>query len=77
MTIQVEILNPKATRLLQDLADLNLISIRDVSDIGFAEIVERLRDKAKKNPPTLDEITKGVEAVRSKRYAKKGRQGNT
>ena len=73
-TIQVDILNPKAGKLLQDLADLNLISIK--SEEGFLNVVRKLRKKAKKNPPSLDEITKEVEIVRKKRYAKEKRQGH-
>jgi len=70
MTLQVDILNPKATKLLQNLADLNLISIRDTDDDGFLKIIRKLRAKAGTNPPTPEEITKEVELVRAKRYAK-------
>jgi len=68
-TIRVDILNPKAAKLLKDLADLNLIAIQDNSKNGFASVLKKLRSKAK-SAPTLDEITKEVESVRSKRYAK-------
>ena len=68
-TLQVDILNPKAAKLLKDLADLNLIAIRDTSKSGFATVLKKLRTKAK-SAPTLDEITNEVELVRSKRYAK-------
>jgi len=68
-TITVNILNPKAAKLLKDLADLNLIAIQDTSKNGFASILKKLRSKAK-SAPTLEEITKEVELVRSKRYAK-------
>lgn len=68
-TLQVDILNPKAAKLLKDLADLNLIAIRDTSKSGFATVLKKLRSKAK-SAPTLDEITREVELVRSKRYAK-------
>jgi len=71
MTIRVDILNPKARKLLADLADLNLISIREERDESFMDVVTRIRDKAKKNPISLPEITKEVEKVRAKRYAKK------
>jgi len=70
MTLQVDILNPKATKLLQNLADLNLISIKGSNEDGFLKIIKKLRAKASSNPPSLEEITKEVEAVRSKRYAK-------
>ncbi len=70
-SLQVEILNPKAGKLLKDLADLNLISIREVKkEDGFLRIVRRIRTRAKKNPLTLEEITGEVEKVRAKRYAK-------
>ena len=69
-TLRIDILNPKARRLLKDLADLNLIAIKkDSSKSGFANILKGLRAKTK-STPTLDEITKEVEIVRSKRYAK-------
>lgn len=68
-TIRVNILNPKAVRLLKDLADLNLISIQDTSKNGFATVLKKLRSKAK-SAPTIEEITKEVELVRTKRYAK-------
>ena len=71
MTLQVDILNPKATKLLQNLADLNLISIKGIKEDGFMQIINKLRTKASQNPPTLEEITKEVELVRAKRYASK------
>lgn len=73
MTYQVDILNPKADKLLQDLADMKLISLSKASDDPFLSVVKRLRKKAASNPPELDEITKEVEAVRSKRYARKNK----
>ena len=69
-TIQVDILNPKAGKLLEDLAELKLISIRNASEDGFLRLVKKFRAKAKSNPPSLEEITKEVEIVRAKRYAK-------
>jgi len=70
MTLQVDILNPKATKLLQNLADLNLISIKGTKEDGFLRIIKKVRAKAGSNPPSLNEITKEVDLVRSKRYAK-------
>lgn len=69
-TYQVNILNPKAAKLLQDLADLNLISIKQTSEDNFLKVVNKLRSKAANNPPSLEDITKEVEAVRAKRYGK-------
>ena len=70
MTYQVDILNPKATKLLQNLADLDLISIKETKEDGFLKIIKKLRAIASSNPPSLEEITKEVESVRAKRYAK-------
>ena len=54
-------------KLLNDLEDLNLISITDNSKVGFREVLLKLRSNSK-SAPNLDEITKEVEKVRSKRY---------
>jgi hypothetical protein len=71
MTYQIDILNPKASKLLKDLADMQLITITEMSSSDpFLTVVSRLRKKASLKPPTIDEITKEVEAVRAKRYAK-------
>jgi hypothetical protein len=68
-TVKVNILNPKAIKLLNDLAELNLISIQEYSKNNFAAVLNKLRTKAKSSL-SLDEITKEVELVRTKRYAK-------
>ena len=62
--------NPKAEKLLKNLENLKLISIRKSSDGGFLKLANKFRTRAKKNPPTLVEITKEVEFVRSERYSK-------
>lgn len=69
-TYQIDILNPKAIKLLQDLADLNLISFKK-TDESLKGVVSRLRKRASADKLSLDDITKEVEIVRSKRYAKK------
>ena len=72
VTYQVDILNPKADRLLKDLADMNLISIKQTNRDGFMEVIERLRSKAEQlGPPTMEEITQEVETVRAERYARR------
>ena len=68
-TIRIDILNPKAVNLLKNLADMNLISIKEDSKKGFVTVLKKLRSNAK-NAPTLDEITNEVEKVRAKRYEK-------
>ena len=75
-TLNIEILNPKARKLLKNLADMELISIKETPKDDFLKFVNKLRAKAKNNPPTLEEITKEVESVRAERYAKAKKQGN-
>jgi len=67
-TISIEILNPKAKRLLQDLADLKLITIKSKSTLK--ELLEKLRQDSDQ-APSLDEITAEVEQVRKARNTKK------
>lgn len=71
MTIQVNILNPKATKLLKDLADLNLISIKTEKENEFKNLIKKIRTKAVPQHLTIEEITKEVEIVRTKRYGRK------
>ncbi|CAN5444749.1 hypothetical protein BH23BAC3_BH23BAC3_34350 [soil metagenome] len=68
-TIKVDILNPKARKLLNDLADLDLIAIRKSSKIDFSEVVKKLRATSE-NALTENEIAQEVEAVRSARTSK-------
>jgi len=72
-SIQVDILNPKAEKILKELADLNLISIKETKRDGFLKVVNKIRKKAKANSISLEEITKEVESVRAKRHAKASR----
>jgi hypothetical protein len=67
-TFQVNVLNPKAYKLLQDLADLDLISIENTAEDGFLKTISNLRTKAATHPLSLEDITKEVELVRTKRY---------
>lgn len=69
-TILIEILNPKAAKLIQDLADLELISINHPTETGFSKILAKLRSKAE-SVPSLEEITKEVELVRAARNEQK------
>lgn len=69
-TLRIDIVNPKAKKIIKDLADLDLISIRDKKPIkSFESILRKLRSR---KSVSLEEITKEVETVRSKRYGKKG-----
>ena len=67
-TINIEILNPKAKKLLFDLAELRLISISENKTNPFINAIKKIR--AKKPDLGLAEITKEVESVRTKRYGK-------
>jgi len=69
MTIQIEILNPDARNLLDVLAKLNLIRIKDLEEpkIRFAKLLNKIRDKGGVDL-SLGDITKEIEAARTKRY---------
>jgi len=72
VTYQVDILDPKADRLLKDLAEMNLIAIKQTDSDGFMQVIDRLRSNAERlGPPTMEEITQEVETVRAERYARK------
>ena len=70
-TVTIDILNPKAKQLLKDLEDLKLISIRETSKNSFLDTINKLRAKAEAHPPSMEDITKEVESVRSKRHGQK------
>jgi hypothetical protein len=69
MTIQIEILNPDARNLLDELAKLNLIRIKDLEEpkARFEKFLNKLRDKGGENL-SLGDITKEIEKARTKRY---------
>lgn len=69
-SIQIEILNPKAKKLLRYLADLNLIKINKTTKKSeFSSLLKKLRTNSA-DEISLDEITKEVEEVRKNRYEK-------
>jgi len=69
-TLKIEIVNPKAKKLLKSLADMNLISIYKTIDlkVEFKELLLKLRSE---NAPSLEEISQEVEIVRAARYENK------
>lgn len=70
-TFQIEIIEPKAEKLLEDLANLNLIRFQPLeSKERFKKLLEKMRSN-EGDAPTLEEISKEVEAVREERYARK------
>ncbi|MFW6275810.1 MAG: hypothetical protein ACOC2M_04165 [bacterium] len=69
-SLRIEIINPKAKRLLKNLADMELIKIKkETEKSDFSEILDKLRSQSE-NTPSLDEITKEVESARNARYEK-------
>jgi hypothetical protein len=67
-TLKVEILNPKAAKLLKNLADLKLIAIDEIPENGFSKVLTRFR--AGKKKISLEEITTEVESVRAQRHGR-------
>ncbi len=61
--LKIEILNPKAKKLLKALVELKLISIREKTgpEISLEKLLTRLRDNSAPGP---DEIAMDVEAIR-------------
>ena len=69
-TLRIDIVNPKAKKIIKELADLNLITIHDKDSAkSFQRLLKKIRNKKEKI--SLAEITSEVELVRSKRYGKK------
>ena len=69
-TIRIDILNPKVKSLLKGLTELDLIRIKkEKVKSEFKDLVDKLRINADK-APSIDEITKEVEAVRKSRNEK-------
>ena len=66
-TLQVEILNPKARKLLDDLVQLNLIKIKENKGNDFSDLLKKLRPKGS-DQLTPEEIINEVELVRKSRY---------
>ncbi len=68
--LKIEILNPKALQLIKGMQELKLIKVSDAPVSVLKTYLKKMRRKAA-SAPDLDEITKIVEEVRVKRYAKK------
>jgi pantothenate kinase-related protein Tda10 len=68
--LKIEILNPKALQLIKGMQDLKLIKVSDDPAPSLKVYLKNMRRNAQA-APDLDEITKIVEDVRAKRYAKK------
>lgn len=69
-SLRIEIVNPKAKRLLKNLADMELIRIKkEKVKSDFSELLSKLRSQSG-DAPSLEEITKEVGSVRKARYEK-------
>ena len=64
--LQIEILIPDARALLNELAKLQLIPIKE-PDLRFLDLVKRIRTR-NEDVMSLEDVTKEVEAVRAARY---------
>lgn len=76
MTFKVEILDPRAKKLLLEMQANKLITLSKVDEKKFIRLVKSIRKNALKFPISKEEITREVEMVRGKRYVQKKRQGS-
>jgi hypothetical protein len=68
--LKIEILNPKALQLIKGMQDLKLIKVSEEPVSALKLFLKKMRRNSS-SAPGLVEITKIVEDVRAKRYAKK------
>jgi len=63
-TFQVEIKDPRAVKILSDLADLGIIAIKEnKKEEGFLSMVNKIRNEAENNIPSTEDIRKEVQLV--------------
>lgn len=67
-TLQIDIIEPKAVKLLEDLAAMNLITIQTSKQERLKNLLTRLRVHT--DNMSIEDISKEVEIVRSERYAR-------
>ncbi len=67
-TLQIDIIEPKAVKLLEDLAAMNLITIQTSKQERLKNLLTRLRVQT--DNMSIEDISKEVEIVRSERYAR-------
>ena len=67
--MQIDILNPKAKKLLRSLDEMNLIKINKTKDKSNFLVLKKIRARSS-GEISHDEITNEVEQVRSLRYEK-------
>ncbi|MBK8493209.1 MAG: hypothetical protein IPL49_20575 [Saprospirales bacterium] len=71
--ITVELIDPRVKALLEDLAKMNLIKIREeeTPQKRFSNLLSKLRSK-EEEAPSVEEIAKEVELVRTQRKKSNG-----
>jgi len=71
-TLQIDILDPKAKKMLEDMVAKELIGVRleKQKKDEFFNLLDSLRSNSENI--SLEDITKEVEIVRTERYAPKG-----
>lgn len=68
---QLEVVEPSAVPMLKDMERRKLIKLLpDDALEDLQALVERVRSRVIGQPPSLEEITEEVEAVRSLRFAR-------
>ncbi|NDP28371.1 MAG: hypothetical protein GZ087_13245 [Flavobacterium sp.] len=68
--LKIEILNPKALKLIQEMQNLNYIKVIDEPISKLQSYLKKMRKNAN-TAPNLDEIANIVAEVRAERYGKK------
>lgn len=68
--LTIEIINPKALKLIKGMQELNLIKVNEDPATNLKAYLKKMRKNAN-SAPSLNEITQMVEEVRAKRYGKK------
>ena len=68
--LKIEILNPKALQLIKGMQELKLIKVSDEPFSALKAYLKKMRRNSA-TAPSPEEITKIVEEVRAKHYAKK------
>ncbi|MCY7290790.1 MAG: hypothetical protein LH615_01270 [Ferruginibacter sp.] len=68
--LKIEILNPKALKLIRGMQDLNLIKVSEEPTTKLKSYLKSMRRESS-SAPSLEDITKIVEKVRAQQYAKK------
>ena len=70
-SLKIEIINPKAKRLINNLAEMDLIRIQKTKiKSDFRDLLNKLRKK-EMTAPSLDEISAEVESARKYRHEKR------